>query len=511
MSPDPPWIGRATSGFVALGIALRVARYLMHYPLWWDEAFLAENFLARGYIGLLRPLDYNQVCPVLFLWAERAAVDALGFSVWSLRLFPLLCAVASVFLFRYSAGRMLTGLPLLLAVGIFSTSFHPIRHAADVKPYASDLLVSLVILWLAIEWWRSPSRPKYLWILAAFAPIAVSLSHPAIFVAGGIVVGLARDAIRSGRRAICGLLAFALSAGSTFVGLFYLFTGTQSAATLGPMRAQWGRAFPPLDDPVAALGWLFEVHVGGMFAYPVGGEGGASAGTTALFLVGCVALWRDKSTIVACVVAPALVALIAAALRRYPYGGVAHGSPARVMQYLATGICLVAGAGGAGIVDKITNLRRRDRISALITAILVVAGIAPVLVDLQRPYRSVHAQRARRFAREFWPEVDRGAVPVCLRGDLGVLERDSANLNVAVYLCNRAIYSKSRQPAPGGPSRFIVPLAAVDEPRVAAWLEGMKARHRLVGRRDIEVNMAEAGATPRVEHYHVLDFDPGRR
>ena len=115
----------------------------MNFPLWWDEAFVAVNFIRRDYLDLLRPLDYGQVCPILFLWCELALVKLLGFSEWSLRLFPLACAIASVLLFQHVAGRVVRGLPLLLSVAIFATSFHPIVHAADVKPYASDLLAAL--------------------------------------------------------------------------------------------------------------------------------------------------------------------------------------------------------------------------------------------------------------------------------------------------------------------------------------------------------------------------------
>ncbi len=104
-------LDRAVWGFVALGVALRLARYAMDYPLWWDESFVAVNLLRRGFLDLLRPLDYGQVCPVLFLWAELAVVRLLGFNEWTLRLFPLLCAVASVPLFAFAAGRVLPGVP----------------------------------------------------------------------------------------------------------------------------------------------------------------------------------------------------------------------------------------------------------------------------------------------------------------------------------------------------------------------------------------------------------------
>ena len=48
------WVARVTTGFVALGVLLRVARYLLNFPLWCDETMLAANFLDKGY-GDLRP------------------------------------------------------------------------------------------------------------------------------------------------------------------------------------------------------------------------------------------------------------------------------------------------------------------------------------------------------------------------------------------------------------------------------------------------------------------------
>ena len=43
------WLERATWAFVCLGVVLRITRYLMDYPLWWDEAFVAVNFIRRDY------------------------------------------------------------------------------------------------------------------------------------------------------------------------------------------------------------------------------------------------------------------------------------------------------------------------------------------------------------------------------------------------------------------------------------------------------------------------------
>src|SRR6516162_461317 len=79
---DEAWINRLCWAFVVLGLAIRLTRYLVMYPIWHDEAFLAVNFLDRDYRDLLRPLEYSQVAPVCFLWIELTAVRIFGFSEW---------------------------------------------------------------------------------------------------------------------------------------------------------------------------------------------------------------------------------------------------------------------------------------------------------------------------------------------------------------------------------------------------------------------------------------------
>ena len=146
-------------------------------------------------------------------------------------------------LFRHAAGRVLRRVPLLLAVAIFAVAYHPIRHAADVKPYASDLLAALALMAVAFDWLRTPERAGWMWGLAAIAPIAIALSHPAVFVAGGIVVGLLPAVAKARRRRVwIAYATFALSTAGMFLGLYVLFTHAQAAATLTTMQVHWAAA-----------------------------------------------------------------------------------------------------------------------------------------------------------------------------------------------------------------------------------------------------------------------------
>lgn len=508
-----------TWAFVGLGVLLRVGRYALDFPLWWDEAFVAVNLLRRGYLDLLRPLDYGQVCPPLFLWVELAAVRLLGFSSWSLRFFPLACGVGSVFLFRHAAGRVLSGVPLLLATAIFAVSFYPIRHAADVKPYASDLLAALVLLALAIEWLREPERPNWLWALAAAGPVAVALSHPAAFVAGGVGLALAPAAWRTDRLGVrAALAAFGLATVGAFAALFVACTGAQARATLPAMRPEWAASFPPLDGPLALGRWLVATHTGNLFAYPCGAARGVSTLTFSLCVVAAVALWRrGRTTVLAACLMPFGLGLVAAAMRRYPYGGAAHGGSTRFMQYLAPGICLLAGLGAATVLGWLPYPRRRLILLRAVLVALVAVGIVPLAQDLARPYRSVHARRSRQFARDFWPALARDAEVACLRWDLGVGAWDSIHLDLPVALCNQAIYSPQRRRGgplrdaitPARPLRCVLCAAQPEEgPAVSQWLGSMRTRYDLRRSEAIVVNMAEPGARTRPERYLVFEFVP---
>ena len=51
MSLDPTGsdrLAKATWAFVWLGVILRVVTYLLNFPLWGDEAFVAVNFIRAA-------------------------------------------------------------------------------------------------------------------------------------------------------------------------------------------------------------------------------------------------------------------------------------------------------------------------------------------------------------------------------------------------------------------------------------------------------------------------------
>jgi hypothetical protein len=456
-SSEPRWVVPACWLFVALGILIRLIRYLVDYPIWHDEAFLAASLWDRDYAGLLLPLEYGQVAPWLFLAIERTAVGWLGYSEQALRLFPTVCSVVSLLLLCFVSGRVMRGPARVLAVAVLATAFYPIRHGAEIKPYASDLLAALVLLAPAIEWVRSRDSSRWWWILTATAPILVALSYPAVFVAGGISVALAPSVLRLRRRRIrLAFVSYNLVLAASFAAVYFSCTFSQ-AAEMGEeyRRGYWAGSFPPLDRPWRLPIWLLDMHTGTMMAYPVGEKHGASLGTLLCFLVGCLSLYRrSRTTMMALLVAPFGMGLIAAAVGKYPYGGTA-----RTMQYLAPSICLLAGLGLGALCARISRPVLRRGTLGLVLLAMGMLGSGLIIRDLVEPYRVAGDVRTREFARWLWKAKARDAELVCLKSDLG-LSLDQRLWKVgmsAVYLFHQRMYSdrhRRHEPVDLDPRRF---------------------------------------------------------
>lgn len=492
---SPRTVERWVWFFVLLGLAARSTRYLLRFPLWEDECFLATNYFDRGFLDLLRPLDLHQVAPMFYLWAELAAVKVLGFTEYSLRLLPFLASLASVLLFRHLARQVLQGTALVLAVATFSCSYCGIRYAAEAKPYGVDSFVSLAILALYFAWRRRPAGGRWLWAITLLTPLCLGLSYPAIFVTGAISLAIARDLpVRNSRQEIIAWFAFNGAMVASFLGAYVLAARGQSSAELGFMRDFWRGAMPRWESPWAFAEWLVTVHAGDMLAFPAGGRNFASLLTFGCLVVGLVAIWRTRRwTLITWMFAPAALNLIAASFERYPYGG--H---IKFSQYLAPTICLTVGLGAATIAAQVARWRvvgRRAVAPALGFCVLVAVGT--MARDFSHPYKTIDDQRARDFARWFWVSISYEGEVVCLDTDLGMTFAPNvlAELNWgATYFCNQRIYSPRH--ASGQPPRFDLasaerPLSfvnywpqnfVVDGAAEKAWLDKMSQDFELISK-----------------------------
>lgn len=480
-----------------VGILARMIRYYLCFPLWDDESFLCVNLIHRSYVELLQPLDYHQVAPVLFLWIERAMVGLLGFSEYSLRLFPFVCSIASLFLFRRVAERLLSGPALLFAVAIFAVSYPGIRYAAEAKPYGTDMFVSLVMLWLVVEW-KDCRDIRLIGLLAGLMPVALGMSYPSVFAAGGLslVMGIVLFTQRGTGREWAAWCVWNLMLVGSFGVWFHVVGRVQGGAEGEFMGEYWKLSFPPISQPWLVPLWLVKTHASDFLAYPVGGPKWASSGTMILCVAG---LWRLVQRrqflwlgLVAC---PAGLHFIAAALQKYPYGG--H---VKFSQYLAPMICCLAAVGMVQVLAWFSRRGYSERTGVVlgITVCLVIGGGA-IARDLANPYKTRSDFRARAFAQSFWPGVHSAEEVLCMKSDLGLdfIPEQHRELSwSAHYYCNRAIELSRASFKPGDVSLVSATRALrcvmyhdarypVDQAALNEWVTGMKQKYDLVAHESV--------------------------
>lgn len=410
--------GRWILLFVSLGVLWRVVRYALGFPLWGDETYLCISILHHDYAGLLRePLEYYQVAPLGFLWAQRAAFDLFGGGEYALRIVPLVAGLLTMLIFLRLARRQLGPRAAAISVGIFACSYAPVRHAVEAKPYATDLLIAALLIWIATRWIAAPRRALWPLSATAVAALGVWCSFPAVFVAGGVGLTLLWVLGREGnRRAWLLWLIYNAAVVGSFAGFYAAFAQGQSARSAGSwLEDYWLESFPPTSGVGAFLWWALKIHTGKMFAYPFGGSSFGSTGTTLFCIVGAIWMMRSgRGRLLLLLAAPALLTFIAALLHRYPYGG-----DARISLYLAPAICLTAGAGAAALIERIRSQRARDAAGGAVGLLLIVVPLGGLALDMVNPYKIPEYELTRRAMRSVAERISPGDVVAIVNPELG--------------------------------------------------------------------------------------------
>lgn len=396
-SVDVTEIRRWVFLLVGLGITWRVVRYALGFPFWGDEAYLNTNYFCRDTFELMLPLEYAQVAPIGFLWIQKWIFNTFGGGEYALRAVPLLAGILALLMFSRLAWGMLLPRGAAIAIGFFAGAYYLVRHSVESKQYATDLFMAVALLAVGAFWLeRVRSRDRAL-LAAVVAVFGIWLSLPAVFVAGGIglVAGL-RVLIEREWRALGWCAGYGLAILVSFLLLYVLVIKEQSAAATGTwLEYYWRESFPP-RDVLGFLKWLVVVHTGRMGAYPFGGANWGSAGTAVLALFG--AFWLIRSgrwMAVALLATPAMLGIVAALLHKYPYGG-----SLRVTIYMAPAYCLLAGSGGAFLIDQVLAAKYRDFVGGALGAVLVAMPFGGGLYDVLNPYKELKDPYVRSVVRE---------------------------------------------------------------------------------------------------------------
>ena len=174
---------------IAAGIIIRLVVYLQNRDLFIDEANLARNIYERGFLELLRPLDYEQYAPPIFLFILKISTLTFGYSEYAYRIYPLLAGMGTLFV-SFSILREITSFrslwyPLLL----LASGFMFIRFGSELKQHGCDMLVVLSLVWLTLKtdiMTTKPARFIILWIVVG--SIAIWISMPSVFILAALAI-----------------------------------------------------------------------------------------------------------------------------------------------------------------------------------------------------------------------------------------------------------------------------------------------------------------------------------
>jgi hypothetical protein len=307
------------------GIIVRLAQYLTNRSLWADEAVLALNIINRNYLKLTETLDYEQGAPIGFLWVEKFIVQLLGNNEYSLRLFPLIAGIISLFLFWQLAKKILPPFAVNIALTLFVTSPSLIYYSSELKQYSSDvatvLLLSLV-LFPFIE--INKFSQKQVIIFSLLGAIAIWFCHPAIFILAGIgishlLINLYYNYhhVEKIKLDIGNLLIIASSWGISFI-LFYLLS-LQNLTNNKTLNTSWQMKDTFPSSPIDII-WMFDA-LGKFFYNPLSFKKGMDGVAIAFFLIGCISLYRRNKRFFLYIISPFCMTIFASYLQKYPFGG----------------------------------------------------------------------------------------------------------------------------------------------------------------------------------------------
>ncbi|MGB3560333.1 MAG: glycosyltransferase family 39 protein [Geitlerinemataceae cyanobacterium] len=362
---------------MAFGVLVRLVQYLANRSLWADEAVLALNLINRSYAELFQPLDYNQAAPIGFLLIEKFLLTIFGNNEYVLRLFPLLCAIFSLFCFHELAKNLLQRQTVPIALALFVSLEYLVYYASEVKQYSSDVAVAVGLCWMMLPLLRQNSlignNARKLILYTVVGSIAIWLSHPAIFVLAALgTIALVRAVRSQSRLAILSVFGIGTVWLLSFLG-FYL-TSLLAVGDNSDLFDSWGKGFMP---SLWAIDWLFDRLVK-FFDRPLGFPENFIGDIALVFcFIGYFSLWKQNRQGFSIVLLPVGFTLLASYLKKYPFRD-------RLLLFL-TPFFILAIAEGIGYLWRKTSKTRVKLVTAIAIVLILIPPLASTAYLLVQP------------------------------------------------------------------------------------------------------------------------------
>jgi len=305
---------------LCFGALLRIAQFIYNRSLTEGEAALALNIINKSYADLLQPLDFAQAAPVGFLISQRFMISILGNTEMTLRMIPLIAALASLILFLDVAKRILKPTALTIGLILFAVGDHLIYFASEVKQYSTDVFWALCIILLALWLLKHKNSLVPVIIYSLVSAFSLWFSHPVLFVISTCSLVIVIVLIKQRSWPVLARFLIIMIVPCASFALHYMLV-LAAAARNQELIAFWQPAFMPL--PPASfkdLTWYPYVFLR-TFKFPIGFSVYTLGLAVISFIFGFLTMLRTRKRLLAMVLFPVLITLIVSGMYKYPFEG----------------------------------------------------------------------------------------------------------------------------------------------------------------------------------------------
>ncbi|MGD1895166.1 MAG: glycosyltransferase family 39 protein [Cyclobacteriaceae bacterium] len=323
-------------GFILIGVSLSLLNFLNFRSLWLDEVRIGLNIVEKSVNELLQPLDYNQVAPIGFLLIEKIFASLLGNADWTMRIFPLLAFLISIFLLHSITYKILkNNLFALFASAFFATSILMLSYSSEVKQYMTDVAFTLTILLTTITYNENGFKNKW-WIYALIGMLSIWFSNISVlllFTAGFYSLYRTHYSIEKKYKHlvyILGLWVF------SFVIYYSLFI--HDHPTKDFMTIYWQKASAFLPQDILSVEFYKSLSAKIKIYFGLLGSNKYGLLLVPIFFLGLFFLGKEKKAFLYLLVFPVVLHLILAYIHLYPFS-------TRLILYLYPSLLIIITSG----------------------------------------------------------------------------------------------------------------------------------------------------------------------
>ncbi len=310
-------LGLICVAIIFSGMLLRAIVFLQNRNLFLDEVNLFRNLYERSFAELLLPLSYEQFAPIPFLLISKLAYILFGPHEMVLRLYPFICGLLCVIGFYKLLKQLNVVRGGIYPLFLMASGLIYVRYATEFKQYASDELISILLVLLALR--HNPKKTKAVRLFIIWSAVgffAIWFSMPSVFILAGIGTSFVLQAKRTSLPKLPVTVSSVILLWIfTFLLNYFLFLkpGIQSDYLqnwhinyflfLMPSNAEeWGRNMDTLYSLFGTIGghWTLSLIT-----------------NLLLLLIGVIYLMRKNQALSIILILPVILLLLAAGLHRY--------------------------------------------------------------------------------------------------------------------------------------------------------------------------------------------------